>query len=158
MVRFAPRSCCGGHATSIARRCSARSLQGLRHLERVRGEVALGRAEVLAVEPHVAVVEDAVELEEPTARAGTVGAVVRVRTGEAAAVQDGSVVFREGRFVAPVMRYRNRRPGAVLAVVLGENLRQVGLGDVRRAMVPTDSLTGSCATDGSLGPQRMLAS
>ncbi len=43
--------------------------QRVRNLERVRHERTLGRAEVLAVEPHVAVVEDAVELQEPPARA-----------------------------------------------------------------------------------------
>ena len=65
-------------------------------LERVPGEVALGRAEVLAVEPHVAVVEDAVELEEPA------------RVGRRPVVGRGPA-SRSGGGRAPVRRARRTR-------------------------------------------------
>ena len=60
-------------------------------LERVGGEVALGVAEVGAVEPDVALVEEAVEAQPPPAVAGAGGLV------EGRAVQQRAVVVGEGR-------------------------------------------------------------
>ena len=78
MVRFAVRSRCGGHATSTASVVLAGGRALLGDLERVREEVALGHAEVAAVEPDVAVVEDAVEGQEARgARLGRCGSKVR---------------------------------------------------------------------------------
>ena len=64
MLRLAVRSPGGAHVTSTASRCSDAIAQRLGHLELVRGEVALGVADVAAVEPHVALVEEPVE-DEP---------------------------------------------------------------------------------------------
>ena len=60
-LRLAVRSVWRSQATSTASTCSRPVAQAGRHLEGVREEVALGVTEVGAVEPHVALVEDAVE-------------------------------------------------------------------------------------------------
>ena len=58
---------CGGQATSTASTCSVgEPRRGSVMSKRVREEVALGVAEVGAVEPHVGLVEDAVEGHEAT--------------------------------------------------------------------------------------------
>ena len=65
--------------------------QGVGDLEGVREEIALGVADVRAVEPDVGLVEDAVEHQPgPPARA-------EERVLEAAAVEQGPVVGRERR-------------------------------------------------------------
>ena len=65
-LRFAVLSRCGAHVTSTARTCS-RAIGELRgDVEGVGDEVALGVADVGAVEPDVALVEEAVE-DEPAA-------------------------------------------------------------------------------------------
>ena len=72
-VRFAVRSRCGGTRDLDREHVIVPRRSAVGDLERVRDEVALGGAEVVAVEPDVAVVEDAVELEErlrPAAGAG----------------------------------------------------------------------------------------
>ena len=104
-VRFAVRSRCGGHATSSASTCSVALPQRVGDLERVRHEVALGRAEVVAVEPDVAVVEDAVELEE-RASVRSRGRSRRTRRRYSTGPSDG----RELVDAAPMVRQPNRRP------------------------------------------------
>ena len=61
MLRLAVRSDGGVHVTSTARWCSLARPQRIGDLEGVGGEVALRVAEVAAVEPHVALVEEPVE-------------------------------------------------------------------------------------------------
>ena len=60
-LRLAVLSRCGEHVTSTASVCSVRAGEQLGDLEGVRGEVALGVADVGAVEPDVALVEEPVE-------------------------------------------------------------------------------------------------
>ena len=102
-------------------------------LERVPREITLGRPEVLAVEPRVAVVEDAVELEEPTApvvRSGDFGRIGH-RVGEAPAVEQRSVVVGERALRAPVVRDGNARPRAVVAFGFRKGFRKIRFGNVR---------------------------
>ena len=64
-----------------------------RDLERVGEEVALGRAEVVAVAPHVAEVEDAVERQEPAVarRRAAAGSIVRrYSTGPSVSANSGA--------------------------------------------------------------------
>ncbi len=118
-------------------------------LERMPGEVTLGRAEILSVEPDVAVVEDAVELEEPP---GPVGG----RGTEAAPVQEWTVTVGERRLRAPVMRNGHRLPVAVVVVALGERLGEVRFRDVRAPGTrQADSLATSSAR--SRGCARLTA-
>ncbi len=64
MVRFAFLLCCGGHATSTASTCSVASRERLGDVEAVRKEVALRISEIGTVEPHVGLIEDAIEGDE----------------------------------------------------------------------------------------------
>jgi hypothetical protein len=77
-------------------------------VEGVREEVPLRVAEVGAVEPHVGLVEDAVERHPATPPGVGLGQLV------AAPVQQRSVVVREVRMVAPVPGHRDLCPRAVV--------------------------------------------
>ena len=67
-LRLAVRSVGRVQATSTASRWSGRARERGGHLEGVGKEVPLGVAEVLAVQPDVALVEDAVEGQKPAPR------------------------------------------------------------------------------------------
>ena len=96
--------------------------QRIRHLERVREEVTLGRAEVTAVEPDVAVVEDPLEGEEPPPALRQGGG------GEAAPVEHRAVAAGEGRGAPPVAWHGDRLPAGVVEPRLDEPLVEVALG------------------------------
>ena len=64
---------CGGQATSIAEHVLVADPRQRGDVERVRDEVALGVAEVGAVEQDVGLVEDAVERHPPAAALGRSG-------------------------------------------------------------------------------------
>ena len=106
IVRFFVRSRCGGERDLYREQVPVvgRRARLVGHLEGVREEVARGRADVSAVEPDVAVVEDAVEGEE--------AAVARRerRTLERAAVEQRAVARREVRGAAPVAGHRELGP------------------------------------------------
>jgi hypothetical protein len=93
-------------------------------LELVREEVALGRAQVVGVEPDVAEVEDPVEGDE--------GATIALdpRTVEPAAVEDGPVGVSEPGGRAPVPGYGDVPPRGVVERRLDEPLVQVAFGDL----------------------------
>ena len=76
--RFAVRSVCGAHVTSTASVCSVRC-EVLGDVEGVGHEVPLGVAEVGAVEPHVALVEEPVEGEPRALGGATMGCSKFVR-------------------------------------------------------------------------------
>ena len=96
----------------------------VRQLERVREEVALGRAEVLAVEPDVAEVEDAVEGQEPTVAGG------QRRRGERAPAEQRAVGLGERRGAAPVPGDVELGPVGVHEVGVGEAPSEVAVVDV----------------------------
>ena len=92
-------------------------------LERVGHEVALGIAEIAAVEPHVALVEEAVEGQPaPAALAGAVGL-------EPAAVQQRAVAVRERHGRSPVAWHLDRFPGGIVEVHAVVDAAQVVVGD-----------------------------
>ena len=95
-------------------------------LELVREEVALGRAQVVGVEPDVAEVEDPVEGDE----GATI--VLEPRTVEPAAVEHGPVRVREPGRRAPVTRHGDVPPRGIVERPLDEPLVQVTLGDFPR--------------------------
>ena len=99
--------------------------QRLGDLELVREEVALGRAQVVGVEPDVAEVEDPVEGDEGATIALEPPAV------EPAAVEHGPVRVREPGGRAPVTRDGDVLPRGVVERALDEPLVQVTLGDLR---------------------------
>ena len=104
MLRFAVRSV-GRRARDLHREVVlAAGAQRLGDLEGVRGEVALGVAEVAAVEPHVALVEDPVEGQPCPA---TLGWPHRV---EGPAVQQRAVRIAERWRAAPVPGDRRWAP------------------------------------------------
>lgn len=92
--------------------------------ELVREEVALGRAQVVGVEPDVAEVEDPVEGDE--------GATIALepRTVEPAAVEQGPVRVREPGGRAPVTRDGDVLPCGVIERALDEPLVQVTFADL----------------------------
>jgi hypothetical protein len=96
--------------------------EGARHLEAVREEVALGVTEVAAVEPHIALVEEAVEREPrppPGRRRGCV---------EVAAVKQRPVGSGERRRRAPVPWHGDRIPPRIVEVGLGVRASQLVVG------------------------------
>ena len=93
-------------------------------LERVGEEVPLGRAEVVAVAPDVAEVEDAVEGQEPSVALGERGGLDR------AAVQHRPVGVGEQRRLAPVAGDVDERPVVVAEVGVHEPAGQVAVVDV----------------------------
>ena len=98
--------------------------EGLGHLELMREEVALGVADVAAIQPDVALVEDAVQ-HEPVA-------VVRRRpvVVEPGAIQQRSVRLGEGRGRPPVAGNLDRLPGGVVGVI-EPGAAQLVVGDQR---------------------------
>ncbi len=89
----------GLQVTSTATTWSRAGVDRIGDLERVADEVAVGVAEVVAVEPHVALGEEAVEFEpDPSAALGA-----RRRTSTASAVE------RTNGGTAPWWRRRDRR-------------------------------------------------
>jgi hypothetical protein len=90
-------------------------------LERMREEVALGLAEVVGVEPDVAVIEDAFQDQERTAAALETGA------RELAAVEDRAVGLGELGRGAPVSGDGQRGPVAIVEPALDEPLMQITL-------------------------------
>ena len=103
----------------------ARGAQRIGDLERVRDEVSLSGAEVLAVEPDVAVVEDAVELDEGAPLGGG------RRGGEPATVEHRTVGRRELVDGAPVMGETDGGPRAVVELPVCELLRQLSVARMR---------------------------
>jgi hypothetical protein len=97
--------------------------QRLGDLEGVGHEVPLGVAEVRAVEPHVALVEEAVERQPGAAVGG------RCRRVEGAAVQEGSVGVGERRRRPPVARHLHALPAVGVEVVVLPGAPQVLVGD-----------------------------
>ncbi len=95
----------------------------LTDLERVREEVPLRVAEVRAVEPHVALVEEPVEREP---RAGVVAGRIEP---ERSAVQQGTVRVGERRARAPVARDVDRLPPADLVIRIRELPTERRIGD-----------------------------
>ena len=93
-------------------------------LELVREEVALGGAQVVGVEPHVAEVEEPVEDDEGAAIAD------ERLSAEPVAVEHRSVGVREAGGRTPVTRDGDVVPGGVVERGLDEPLVQVTLGDV----------------------------
>ena len=106
--------------------------QGVGDLEAVGDEVALGVAQVAAVQPGVALVEEAVERQPgPAPRCGRGGV-------EAAAVEQGAVAVGERRTRPPVPRDADRVPVGVVEVGLGVRPAQVVVG--RRGPPPVGQL------------------
>ncbi len=113
-LRLAVRSAGAGAGHLHRQGVLVGGLEGLGHLEGVGEEVALGVAQVGAVEPHVARVEDAVE-DEPGAswsfrRAEGLGALER------GAVEHRSVPLGEGGGRTPVAGHADERPVPVVVV------------------------------------------
>ncbi len=97
-----------------------------RDVEGVGGEVALGLADVGAVEPQITLVEEPVEVEPPpTAGSRDVGL-------EPAPVQQGTVAVGEGARRAPVARDDDRLPVAIVEGRLGVGASQLVVGDDRQ--------------------------
>ncbi len=126
-------------------------------LERVPGEIALGRTEILAVEPDVAVVEDPVQLEEPAApvAAHAVGRFGMSGT-EPAAVQERPVALRERALRTPMVGDGDIFPTPVVVVALCELLREVRLGGMR-APGPRQTDLGAESRARSRGCTRLTA-
>ena len=97
--------------------------QEITHLEGVGEEVALGVADVGAVEPDVAQIEEPVE-DEPATPA------LFVRRLEVAPVEQRSVLAGEGRRRTPVPRHCQLGPVGVVEVGPGELPAQLLVGDV----------------------------
>ena len=91
MLRRPVVEVCGEHVTSTARTWSSANRDSVGDVERVREEVALGVAEVRAVEPHVGLVEDAVERDPASSSVGW------RRGGERVSVQQRAVGGRRTR-------------------------------------------------------------
>ena len=109
-LRLAVRSLRRAQATSTASTCSRREAGEVGDLEGVGEEVALGVAEVGAVEPHVGLVEDAVE-DHPVAGARRAGVEL-----EAGAVEQRAVAVGERRRASASGRGRDRLPAVVVVV------------------------------------------
>ena len=122
-------------ARRAARSCSV-------DLERVREEVALGRAEVVAVEPDVAVVEDAVELRNAPVRLRGRGA----RSGAGRAAGRRSRANAGGR--APVAGHGDARPVAVVEAGSTKRWWRSPSAIAGRASVPTRSIVQSLSAAG----------
>jgi len=91
-------------------------------LELVRGEVALGVAEVAPVEPHVALVEEAVEHQPRPLTRGAGGRL------EAAPVEQRPVGVGERLGRAPVPRDLHGRPAGVVEGGVGPDPPQLVVG------------------------------
>ena len=128
-VRFGLRT-----RTRPRRRAGARSATAelVADLELVGEEVPLRGAEVGPVEPHVALVEEAVEAEPPPAVVGARGLL------EAHPVEQRAVVVGEGRSRAPVAGHRDRLPARVVQV---RRRRRCGA-DLRRPAQPASGRGG----------------
>ena len=94
-------------------------------LERVREEVALRVTQVPAVEPHVGLVEDALETNEPAA---PLRGCIEL---EVMAVQQRAVAVGERRVAAPVPGDRHLGPLAVVVVEAHAIAAHVVVGDAR---------------------------
>ena len=110
-VMFVRTADCGAQAISTASTCSSSNPGQLGDVEHVREEVALRVAEVRAVEPGIALIEDPVE-HDPTSAAVVPGGgdVNRWR------YISGPSLCGECRVVLPVAGNRDRGPVAVVAV------------------------------------------
>ena len=111
-------------------------------LEGVREEVALGVAEVGAVEPDVALVEEPVE-HRATARRPSAGPIASNGAGTAAARRCRRTPASSASGRAP-----RRLPAAVVEAVVRQVAAQVLVGDARRATSRSSSMERSLAVAG----------
>ena len=146
MLRFASRSRWGQHDTSTARTCSPESLARLGDVEPVGEEVALGVAEVGAVEPHVGLVEDALEGDE---HAPVVGGWFEV---ERTSIQQRAVRLGELGNGAPVTGDRNVGPRASRRRRARCPMRRTSSSAVHARHVPLRSMCGSVPVGVRPGP------